>query len=81
MKAQVIHYKCCSGQFAGHVEPECYSSPEWLKDVLKYSKKGFKVSIVELGNGRMFDHSEGCPNAGTNNIELPKINPQLSLMI
>lgn len=71
-KAQVVHYKCCNGQFAACVEPHCYSDPDWMKDLRKYAKQGYRISVIELGNGKMFDHENGCPNAGTDRDELPK---------
>jgi len=68
-QAQVVHYKCCGGVFAGCVEPYCFEDSDWMKELRKYSKAGFKIEMLDVGFN--FKHDNGCPNSGTNKTELP----------
>ena len=44
---QVIKYKCCDKIHSACIEPDCYTSKEWLKDMRKYVLEGDKVAMVE----------------------------------
>ena len=44
---QIIYCPKCGSGFAGCVEPECYTDNNWIKEMKKYIKQGYKVKTVE----------------------------------
>jgi hypothetical protein len=48
-KAQIIKCKCGSIVAACSV-PLCYEDKDWLKDLPKFSKKGYSIDVIEVDN-------------------------------
>lgn len=39
----------CGAAIAACTVPECYEEADWMKDVRKYSKKGYSIEIKDAG--------------------------------
>ena len=53
MKVQVLKWKCCGGIYAACVEPHCYTSKDWLKDVKLAVKDGDGIEMVDVSEAKL----------------------------
>ena len=47
MKAQIIKRKCCNTIYAACVEPHCYTSKTWQKDLRLAVKDGDPIETMD----------------------------------
>lgn len=52
-KVQVLKWKCCGKIYGACVEPHCYKSKDWLKDVKLAVKDGDGIEIVSLAEAKL----------------------------
>jgi hypothetical protein len=53
MKAQVLKWKCCGEVYAVCIEPHCYTSRDWLKDVRQAVKDGDGIEMVDIADAKL----------------------------
>lgn len=59
-KVQVLRWKCCDEIYAMCIEPHCYTSKDWQKDLKLAVKDGDRIEMVDLKDAKLGNCRGNC---------------------